>query len=271
VALVDEPGQPVHQHPGLSASRAGQDQHRALAELHRLQLPLVQFHDEARDRAARPVGGQPACGARGAPATDSSMARYDRKDATYREARERGFRSRAAIKLEDIDAKFHLLTPGARVVDLGAWPGGWLEVAAARVGAGGRIVGVDLVAIDPLPQSQVTLIEGDAADPAVLAAVAAALGGPADLVLSDMAPKLSGIRAADDARHEALVECAVAAATRLLADDGALVLKLFSRVESQAAALLRREFRSVARHRPGSTRKGSAEIYAVARSPRRSG
>jgi 23S rRNA (uridine2552-2'-O)-methyltransferase len=197
------------------------------------------------------------------------MGHYQRKDATYRAARQAGLRSRAGIKLEDLDSRFRLLGRGRRVVDLGCWPGAWLQVAAARVGPGGMVVGVDLVAVDPLGLPQVVTIAGDATDPAVQARIAEALGGPADLVLSDLAPKLTGIRATDDAREEALVETAIDFARQVLAPGGRLVAKLFSGVEQAMTARLRREFTKVDAWRPPSTRKGSSEIYVVATAPRR--
>ncbi len=142
-------------------------------------------------------------------------------------------------------------------------------MASERVGDEGMVVGVDVERVEVLPAPNVRLVHGDARDGRLLERVRAALGGAADVVLSDMAPKLSGVRVADHARHLALVECAVLWATRTLARDGVLVVKLFSSVEQDATALLRSHFGEVKLHRPGSTRKGSSEIYAVARRPRR--
>ncbi|MFM7140316.1 MAG: RlmE family RNA methyltransferase [Alphaproteobacteria bacterium] len=197
------------------------------------------------------------------------MAVYDRKDAVWRRAKEEGYRSRAAYKLIELDEQFRLLRPGQRVVDLGCWPGAWTQVAAKKVGRTGRVVGVDLVRTDDLGLSQVALLAGDVGDPAVRAAVLEALGGPTDLVISDLAPKLSGIAAADEARHALLVELAIDAAREWLAPDGALLVKLF--MDSEYEGLVRRlraGFSSVKTRRPPSTRKGSAEIYAVARGPK---
>ncbi len=120
------------------------------------------------------------------------MSAYDRKDATYRAARRAGLRSRAAPKLDELDRRFRLLTRGARVVDLGCWPGGWLQVAATRVGEGGLVVGVDLEPTDGLGLANVRTIVGDVAELAVRERLRDELGGPADVVLCDMAPKLSG-------------------------------------------------------------------------------
>jgi 23S rRNA (uridine2552-2'-O)-methyltransferase len=192
------------------------------------------------------------------------MGHYDRKDATYHAAKKAGLRSRAGIKLEDLDARFRLLAPGRRVVDLGCWPGAWLQVASKRVGATGKVAGVDLVAVEPLGLANVTTIAGDAGDPDVQQRLLDALGGPVDVVLSDLSPKLTGIRATDEAREEALVEVAIDFARRVLAPDGRMLLKLFSRVEQSMTKLLRDEFRTVTAWRPPSTRKGSSEIYVAA-------
>lgn len=197
------------------------------------------------------------------------MAVYERKDAAWKRAKEEGYRSRAAYKLLELDEVFGLLRPGQRVVDLGCWPGAWTQVAAKKVGRSGRVVGVDLVPTDDLGLAQVTLVTGDVCEPEVRARVRDALGGPADLVLSDLAPKLSGIAAADEARHALLVEIAIDAAQEWLAPDGALLVKLF--MDSEYEGLVRRlraAFSAVRTRRPPSTRKGSSEIYAVARSPK---
>jgi 23S rRNA (uridine2552-2'-O)-methyltransferase len=194
------------------------------------------------------------------------MAQYDRKDAAYRAAKKSGLRSRAGIKLEDLDARFRFLRPGARVLDLGCWPGAWLQVALARTGASGKVVGIDLV--ETLDLAGVTFVRGDARDPAVLRQAVEALGGEADVVLSDMAPKLTGIRATDDARLEELAEIAIACAAEVLAPKGTLVLKLFSTVEQFATVRLKQRFRRLSKVRPESTRKGSSELYAVAVEPK---
>ena len=112
---------------------------------------------------------------------------YERKDTFYKKAKQEGYRSRAAYKLLELNKQFHCFTPGDRVVDLGSWPGGWLQVAASLVGKSGRVIGIDLVALDPLPSSNVTLLQGDATDPAQQQQILALLGGDADIVLSDMA------------------------------------------------------------------------------------
>jgi len=196
------------------------------------------------------------------------MPVYQPKDSVYRAAREAGLRSRAAVKLEEIDRRFKLFRRGQRVLDLGAWPGGWLQIAAKRVGPSGRVVGVDLERIEPLGVDNVSTILGDARSSEVRASLAGELGGLADVLLCDMAPKLSGVKAADRARHLELTETAIECAMQLLVADSKAVIKLFSGVEAEATALLHSRFESVSRFRPPATRKGSQELYAVAARPR---
>lgn len=227
---------------------------------------MVPEHNDAGNRVSRLVQVAATVTTRN---RFSEMARYERKDSTYLQAKKAGLRSRAGVKLEDLDRKFSLLRPGARVLDLGCWPGAWLQVAAARVGGQGKVVGVDLVEAEPLDLPQVTILKGDVRDLEVQEQLREALGGPADLVLSDMAPKLTGIRASDNARHADLAEIAVTLGGRFLTDRGTLVLKLFSGVESELTASLKAAFTKVTKLRPESTRRGSSELYAIASLPRR--
>ncbi|HWP34974.1 MAG TPA: RlmE family RNA methyltransferase, partial [Thermodesulfobacteriota bacterium] len=194
----------------------------------------------------------------------------DRRDPFYRRAKREGYRSRAAYKLAELDARHRLLRPGARVLDLGCAPGGWLQVAAERVGPEGRVVGLDLAPVAPLPEPNVVVIRGDLRDPAALAAAAQALAGPADVVLSDLSPKLSGVRATDIARSLELLEAAAEAARRLLRTGGSLVAKVFTAPETADwIARLRPAFARVAVETPQATRKGSTETYVVATGFRR--
>ncbi len=190
---------------------------------------------------------------------------YDRKDSYYNRAKSAGYRSRAAFKLQELARRYRLLRKGSRVVDLGAWPGGWLQMSADLVGPGGRVVGVDLQPIDPLPQSWVSCIEGDAADPAVCDEILRRTGGAVDVVLSDMAPKLTGVRARDEVRAAELAEATLGLARRVLGAGGHLVMKTFMSAETNALLTeLRRHFRTVKLSRPEASRKGSAETYVVA-------
>ncbi|MBX3025756.1 RlmE family RNA methyltransferase [bacterium] len=189
---------------------------------------------------------------------------YQRKDTFYARAKAEGYRSRAAYKLMDLARRYQLVKRGDHVVDLGAWPGGWLQVAADLVGPRGVVVGVDLAPIDPLPQAWVSLIVGDAGDPEVLAQVRERCRGRVDIVLSDMAPKLSGIRDRDAARAAELAETAVAFADRLVAPGGRLVMKVFSGAESEALKLARGVFATAKLTKPEASRKESAEMYLIA-------
>jgi 23S rRNA (uridine2552-2'-O)-methyltransferase len=189
---------------------------------------------------------------------------YQRKDARYRQAKAEGYRARSAYKLLELDRRFRLLRPGASVVDLGAWPGGWLQVAADRVGLRGRVVGIDLVAIDPLPQPQVETLVGDVSDPATIARLRERLGRAADVVLSDAAPKLTGIRARDEAQCKALGDAILAALSPLLGAGGTLVMKAFMGSENDMRMRLRAGFERTQLVRPSSSRQGSSECYLVA-------
>jgi 23S rRNA (uridine2552-2'-O)-methyltransferase len=180
------------------------------------------------------------------------------------EARRRGYRSRAAFKLIQLDERFHLLAPGRRVLDLGCAPGGWMQIAAARVGAVGKVVGIDLKPADPITGA--TILHGDFRDPDVAAQIRAALGGPADLVLSDMAAPATGHAATDHLRIVALAEDAFAFAATLLRPGGAFVAKVFQGgAEGSLLAALKRAFAAVHHTKPAASRAQSAETYVVAK------
>jgi 23S rRNA (uridine2552-2'-O)-methyltransferase len=181
-------------------------------------------------------------------------------------AKAQGFRSRAAFKLIDLDVQFRLIRPGVRVVDLGAAPGGWTQVAVQR--GAGRVVALDLLAMDPVPGAMI--LQGDFSDPAVTAQVAAALGGKADLVLSDMAPNTTGHTATDHLRIMALAEAALEFAAEVLAEGGAFVAKVFQGGSERDMLLrLKRSFASVRHAKPPASRKESSELYVVATGFRR--
>jgi 23S rRNA (uridine2552-2'-O)-methyltransferase len=195
------------------------------------------------------------------------MARYDRKDAFHQRAKREGYRSRAAYKLAELDRAHGLLRRGARVADLGCWPGGWLQVAADAVGPEGRVVGVDLAAIaPPLDFANVFSIQGDFTEPPVLEEVVAQLGGLAEVLLSDAAPKLTGVRATDRAREEALLAAVEQAVPQLLAPGGALLVKLLDCPEAAGfVKRMRSRFDSARELRPAASRAGSSERYLLAR------
>lgn len=189
---------------------------------------------------------------------------YKRKDSFYRRAKAAGFRSRAAYKLQEIARADRLFRRGDRVIDVGAWPGGWLQVALELTGPDGRLVGCDLRPIDAI-SGPVTLIAGDITSPDTRRQLLEACGGRADVVLSDLAPQLSGIRDRDEARSAELVDAVLDFVGLALRPGGNLVVKLFMNPAYETAiARLRARFRRVRTTRPEATRKGSAELYAVA-------
>ena len=186
-------------------------------------------------------------------------------DPYVQRAQAEGFRSRAAYKLAELADRDRLLAPGMVVVDLGAAPGSWSQIAARRAGGKGLVVAVDLLPIEPL--AGVTVIEGDFAQQAVQDRLLAVLGGrPVDLVLSDMAPNISGIPVADRARAAALAELARDFAIEHLRPGGALVVKLFQSGEAEVfLKFLRPHFDRVSARKPLASRERSSEVYAVAR------
>jgi len=192
---------------------------------------------------------------------------YDRKDHFHQRAKREGYRSRAAYKLLEIQRNQRLLRPGQRVIDLGCWPGGWLQVASEAVGPRGRVVGVDLVAIDPsLENENVIAFCADITQPIVSKELIENLGGPADVVLSDAAPKLSGIRAADHAREGALLEGVEALLGGLLRAGGTLLLKILDGPDAQRVERrLRGEFETAKTLKPSASRHGSRERYLLGR------
>ena len=195
---------------------------------------------------------------------------YDRKDRFYQKAKQEGYRSRAAYKLLELHKELRIFQPGDRVIDLGSWPGGWVQVAAALVGNTGRVIGIDLVALDPFPLPNVFLLQGDAMDPEQQEKILALVGGPSDVLLSDMAPKLSGIHETDETRAMELCRTALTCAPRLVRPGGALLLKVFMGPEYKAfLAELRASFATVKVTRPEATRKITAETYILATSLRK--
>ena len=181
-------------------------------------------------------------------------------DHYVRKARKEGYRSRAAYKLLEIDQKHSLFKPGMTVLDLGAAPGGWSQVAAQKVKPGGKVIAIDLLPIAPIPGVEVR--KGD---------FRAQLGdlAPADIVLSDLSPNLSGIRDADQARSLELVIAAIEACRALLKPGGTFVTKAFhGGAYDDAVAELKKAFSNVKVAKPAASRGESRETYLVARAPR---
>ncbi|MBI1272549.1 MAG: rRNA methyltransferase [Alphaproteobacteria bacterium] len=183
-------------------------------------------------------------------------------------AKREGYRSRAAWKILQLDEKHRLLRPGMRVVDLGAAPGGWSQVVSAKIGARGRLVALDILPMDPLPD--VILFEADFMAEDSPQRLMDALEGPADLVLSDMAAGTTGHSGTDHIRIMLLAEAAYEFARDVLAPGGTFVCKLFlGGAEKELQQQLRRDFRTVKYVKPPSSRKESAETYLVAQGYRK--
>jgi 23S rRNA (uridine2552-2'-O)-methyltransferase len=180
-------------------------------------------------------------------------------------AQQEGYRARAVYKLAEIDRRDQLLAPGMRVVDLGAAPGGWSQYAMERVGRSGRVVASDILPMDPIPG--VDIVTGDFREEPVLHAILAQLGGEAaDLVLSDIAPNLSGTDAVDQPRAIYLCELALDLSTRVLKPNGAFLVKLFQGQGSdEFLREMRKRFRRVVVRKPEASRPRSREVYVLAR------
>lgn len=199
--------------------------------------------------------------ARGRKLSSTLWLKRQLNDPYVERAKAAGYRSRAAFKLMELDDKFRLLKKGARVVDLGAAPGGWTQVALERGAA--KVVGVDLLEMEPVAGA--TLLVGDFTDAETVERVRAELGGSADLVMSDMAANTTGHRATDHLRVVALVEAAAAFAEEVLAPGGGFVAKVFQGgTEGEILAGLKTRFAKVRHAKPPASRAGSPETYLVA-------
>lgn len=178
-------------------------------------------------------------------------------------AKREGFRSRAAFKLIEIDDKHHVIKGGARVVDLGAAPGGWCQVAVKRIGARGRVVAIDILPMDPLAGvdfAKIDFLDADAPDK-----LKAMLGGLADVVLSDMAANATGHRQTDHLKIVALVEAAAEFAREVLAPGGTFLAKVIQGgTEGTLLQSLKRDFAVVKHVKPAASRADSAELYVLA-------
>jgi len=176
-----------------------------------------------------------------------------------------GYRSRAAFKLKEIFARDRIIHRGGTVLDLGASPGGWTQVAVAAVGPKGKVVGVDLLPMEPVAGAY--FIEGDCRDEDTLHKIRSQFGDrPADLVISDIAPNITGIRDVDEANFLDLAEIVRDLSTQLLEPGGAMVIKLFQFPGTDAyIGDLKKSFSSITRRKPESSRRESREIYVVAK------
>jgi len=224
-----------------------------------------------RGRGGRATGGpgggralsQRVRSARGRPVGSTLWLQRQLNDPYVAQAKASGYRSRAAFKLAQLDERFELIRRDSRIVDLGCAPGGWLQVAAERLGPEGRLVGIDLLPVEPLAGA--VILEGDFLDEDAPARLRQALGGPADLVLSDMAANTVGHRKTDHLRTMALAETATHFALEILAPGGAFVAKVLQGgTEGELLSLLKRRFASVRHAKPPASRQDSRELYLVA-------
>lgn len=204
--------------------------------------------------------------ARGRRASSTRWLQRQLNDPFVADAKRLGYRSRAAFKIMDIDDRFHLLRPARRVIDLGAAPGGWTQVAVERVRprtSGGRVVALDISAMEPV--SGAVILTMDIADAGAPVALQEALDGPADIVLSDMSPAASGHSQTDHLRIMGLAEVALDLAENALAPGGAFVVKVFrGGADAELLNHLKRLFAQVKHVKPPASRKDSKEIYVVA-------
>ena len=189
---------------------------------------------------------------------------YNRKDHLYRKAKDEGLRSRAAYKLVEINAKFKLIGSSCKLIDLGAWPGGWLQVALKSMGPNGLAVGIDLVEIEDLDDPRLKLIVGDVRDDHNIESALRISQGPFDVLLSDMSPKLTGIREVDQSATLGLAELCFSVAKKLLRAEGHLVCKVFKGGETDLfVKSLRPLFNKLVRTELDSSRNTSNESYLV--------
>jgi 23S rRNA (uridine2552-2'-O)-methyltransferase len=192
------------------------------------------------------------------------VATYDPRDKYYRKARAKGLPSRAAFKIEELIHRIKL-PPDARVIDLGCAPGGWLAILGTAVGRNGHVIGIDLAACGNFGASVETIV-ADIRDPKLPDILKEKLGRPADLVTSDLSPKLTGIRDRDDAQFEELIEAALAIASQTLKPGGTMVAKLFmSGAFTGIVARFEKNFAKVEVTKVKATRPGSSELYLIAR------
>lgn len=199
--------------------------------------------------------------ARGRSTASQKWLQRQLNDPYVQAAKQGGLRSRAAFKLMELDDRFHLIRRGSRVVDLGAAPGGWSQVAVQRGAA--CVVGIDLLPVDPVPGA--TILHGDFNDEIMAARLRDVLGGRADLVLSDMAPNTTGHNATDHLRIMGLAELALDFAIGALEPGGSFVAKVFQGGSEREALLrMRRHFAEVRHAKPPASRKESSELYVVA-------
>jgi 23S rRNA (uridine2552-2'-O)-methyltransferase len=186
------------------------------------------------------------------------------RDSYYKEAKRRGLRSRAAFKLLEISRKFSIIKKGDIVLDLGAAPGGWLQIARMLTGENGKVIGVDISPIKPLPYSNVFIIRKDVRDPSLIDDIRKISGGEVDVILSDLAPKFSGFHYLDHFRQISLVKYTISIANSLLKKHGNMVIKIIMGSEvNKLIKEISNNFNYVKLYKPKASRKHSSEIYLI--------
>ena len=216
-----------------------------------------------RQRTPAPGASERVRKTRGRSTSSQQWLARQINDPYVAEAKRRGYRSRAAFKLIEIDDKHRILQHGQRVIDLGAAPGGWCQVARERIGQTGRIAGLDLLPVEPLPD--VTFLEGDITDAETASQLRSTLDGAADLVLSDMAPNATGHRPTDQARVLGVVEAALDLAEETLCPGGSFLAKTLQvGGAEELITRLRAAFDKVQFVKPRASRPDSAETYLLA-------
>lgn len=191
---------------------------------------------------------------------------YDRKDHYYKKAKEQGLASRAVFKLEELDQKFKLLEKGDRILDLGCAPGGWLQYAAKKIGQSGKAVGIDLLPVPLSFPQNVFILQGDATQESMQKLCIEKLSGEADIIVSDMSPNLSGIKFKDNYESYMLALTVLKVAQKILKKGGTVALKIFPGDElPDFKKKLQENFEEIKTYVPKATRKGSSEIYLIAK------
>ena len=201
---------------------------------------------------------------------DKGYRRERKQDYFYRRAKELKLRSRAAFKLGQLDDRYNLLRRGDVVVDLGAAPGGWLQVARERVGGEGFVLGVDLQQITKLPHPNVKTLVADITDPSTPELIRQNIPRPADVVLSDASPNISGVWSVDHSRSIELASAVLIIAENVLTQGGKLLIKVFQgELFQDFMGEIREKFEFVKISKPLASRKGSAEAYVITKGFRR--
>ncbi len=204
--------------------------------------------------------------ARGRKLSSTRWLQRQLNDPYVEEARRQGYRSRAAFKLKEIDERYKILQPGARVLDLGAAPGGWTQIAVERVSGqtGGRVVGIDLIEIEPITGAE--LLQLDFLDPEAPEIIRSAMGDqPVDVVLSDMAAAACGHKQTDHLKIMALCEAALEFAGEVLVPDGVFLAKVLQGgTENEMLSLMKQHFKTVRHVKPKASRADSSEMYVLA-------